>query len=172
MINDPRKEIWKDIKDYEGKDQISNLGNVKNSKNNNLLSIRNDCCWGYVFVTLNKNGKPKNYKVHRLVAKTFIPNPLNKAEVNHIDGNKLNNCVDNLEWVTRAENQKHAIKNGLVSFENKKKPVIQLKDEKEIARYKSIADVETTTGYLACNVCKCCKGKIKQYKGFHWRYAL
>lgn len=99
--------------------QISNYGNVKslarqrkNSKGvymqkEKLLSLTNTST-GYKKVELVKNGKKKSYKVHRLVAMAFIDNPENKPEVNHIDGNKINNCVDNLEWVTSSENTIHA----------------------------------------------------------------
>ncbi len=69
--------------------------------------------YGYKKVVLTKNGKRKTYTVHRLVAMAFIPNPYSKKTVNHIDGNKLNNCVDNLEWATSKEQKEHAIKHGL-----------------------------------------------------------
>lgn len=68
---------------------------------------------GYQIISLSKNKKRKTYRVHRLIAKTFIENPQNKKEVNHIDGNKSNNCISNLEWCTRSENQIHAYKNKL-----------------------------------------------------------
>ena len=110
--------------------QVSNYGNVKslarqrrNSKGlymqkEKLLSLTNTST-GYKKVELVKNGKKKSYKVHRLVAMAFIDNPENKPEVNHIDGNKINNHVDNLEWVTSSENSIHAYKTGLSSQKKK-----------------------------------------------------
>lgn len=117
-------ELWKDIKGYEGKYQISSYGRVKSlariTKNNHKIPERilntttrltKD---GYCRVTLiGKKSKTHDYRVHRLVAETFIPNPNNKPTVNHIDGNKKNNHVDNLEWNTREENMQHAYKHKL-----------------------------------------------------------
>lgn len=118
------KEIWKDIKGYEGLYQVSNLGNVKSldriiiskDKKRNIrgrilhLSI---CPDGYFFCHLCKNGKDKNCKVHRLVAETFIKNPDNYPCINHIDGNKLNNKIENLEWSSYSHNVKEAFRLGL-----------------------------------------------------------
>jgi hypothetical protein len=122
-------EIWKDIKGFEGLYQISNYGRVKRlSKkvfNKGLVHgkeyfiskeiiLKNaTISKGYQGVTLTKNKKRYSKKVHRLVAEAFIPNPENKSQINHIDCNKKNNCVDNLEWNTQSENLKHAFKNGL-----------------------------------------------------------
>lgn len=105
------KEIWKPIENYE-QYSISNLGNVYSSKRNRILKPTNTTK-GYVQVHLSKNGNVVNAPIHRLVAKAFIANPFNKLQVNHIDGNKHNNRVENLEWCTNSENQKHAIKLGL-----------------------------------------------------------
>jgi ribosomal protein S25 len=111
------EEIWKDIKDFEGMYQISNLGRVKtlNYKNTGkeeirALSLTKD---GYYKVRLLCNNKDKTVRVHRLVAEAFIPNNDNKETVNHIDGNKQNNRVDNLEWADRHEQLYHAYKNNL-----------------------------------------------------------
>ncbi len=117
-------ELWKDIKGYEGKYQISSYGRVKSlariTKNNHKIPERilntttrltKD---GYCRVTLiGKKSRTHDYRVHRLVAEAFIPNPNNKSTVNHIDGNKKNNHVDNLEWNTREENMQHAYKHKL-----------------------------------------------------------
>lgn len=121
------KEEWKDIKNYEGLYQISNLGRVKSlvgwngkryiSRERVLEPTkRNDKRTTYqrAIVSLTKDGKKKDYRVHRLVAEAFIPNPQNKPQVNHIDGNPLNNNVSNLEWVTDKENKLHAIDNELI----------------------------------------------------------
>lgn len=109
-------EIWKDIRDYEGIYKISNLGNIKSLprehvKGKLLNPARNNR--GYLRVALSVKGRVRYDSVHRLVAETFIPNPKNLPEVNHIDGNKLNNKVENLEWTTKSQNQIHAYKTGL-----------------------------------------------------------
>lgn len=102
------KELWKDIPNYEGIYQVSNFGNVRNKEK--IISQFNNK--GYMCVSLYKSTR-KNLRVHRLVAEVFIENPDNKREVNHIDGNKRNNKVTNLEWVTSRENKIHAVNNGL-----------------------------------------------------------
>lgn len=101
------------IKDYEGKYYITQQGDVVNAKGKTLLFTINKQT-GYKTVSLWKNNKGSSKTIHRLVALTYLPNPNNLPEVNHIDGNKLNNHVDNLEWVTRSENMIHAYAIGLV----------------------------------------------------------
>jgi hypothetical protein len=107
------EEIWKDVEGYDGKYQISNLGRVKSfrgkiNQNGKLLSPFIDSK-GYRAINLASRW----YKLHRLIAMTFIPNPENKQTVNHIDGNKINNDISNLEWATQKENNKHARDTGL-----------------------------------------------------------
>ena len=96
-------EIWKDIKDYEGIYQVSNLGNIKSYYTKKMLKPYINI-YGYCRISLYKNHKCKNCAVHRLVAEAFIPNPNKLKTVNHIDEDKLNNCVDNLEWTTIKDN--------------------------------------------------------------------
>ena len=120
------EEIWKDIENYEGLYQVSNLGRVKSlprkritptgwpylSKEKILTpKLRKD---GYLEISLYTKGKSKSYFIHRLVAQAFIPNTESKPQVNHIDGDKTNNQVNNLEWATREENMQHAFKTGLI----------------------------------------------------------
>lgn len=105
------EEIWKDIKGYEGLYQVSNLGDVRNHKGKVLSKLKNNGN-GYLISCLCKEGKQTNHYKHRLVAEAFIPNPENKPAVNHIDADRSNNKVDNLEWVSTKENIHHTIKLG------------------------------------------------------------
>lgn len=119
-------EIWKDIINFDGYYQISNLGNVRSLDRVVMSPFKKDkrlkgnemkfgkTPSGYLFVGLKKNGKVKQMYAHRLVAIHFIPNPENKETVNHIDGDKSNNNDWNLEWNTRSENTKHAFNTGLM----------------------------------------------------------
>ena len=101
------KELWKDIEEYKDKYQASNYGRIRNKRTNRILKLYIGK-HGYYKVGIYYNKKIKPTEVHRLIAKTFIDNSKNKKEVNHIDGNKLNNKIDNLEWVTHKENINHA----------------------------------------------------------------
>ena len=104
------KAEWKLIEGFDGIYSVSNYGEVRNNKTGRLMKQRKTEK-GYLRVGLTNNGKPKCMRVHRLVAQAFIPNPDDKPEVNHIDFNKENNCVNNLEWVTGKENAKHSLGN-------------------------------------------------------------
>ena len=122
---EPIKEIWKDVKGYEGLYQVSNLGRIKSfngydghkyirrEKILNPYKQKSGENYYRSVVKLIKNKNSKDYKVHRLVAKAFIPNPNNLPVINHIDGNPLNNRIDNLEWCTQKHNVEHAINMGL-----------------------------------------------------------
>lgn len=105
------KEIWKDIKGYEGIYQVSNLGNIKSLNYNNTMKpkLRKTSLnhFGYEQVILFKDGEGTCFRVHRLVAQAFIPNDNNLPEINHIDENKINNCSTNLEWCTRKYNMNY-----------------------------------------------------------------
>ena len=106
------QEIWKDIKDYEGRYQVSNLGNVKSLKTNKLLYCsKSGRTRKYLRVGLHKNKTRKMFSVHELVAKTFIPNPNNYPCINHKDENPSNNCVTNLCWCTYKENINYGTRN-------------------------------------------------------------
>ena len=116
------QEIWKDIPNYEGLYQVSNLGRVKSTpicKHKKPRILKNIPRNGYFSVILCDGKTQKNVFVHRLVAECFVPNPENKPIVNHIDGNKSNPHFSNLEWCTQKENVRHAWKTGLVDKEKK-----------------------------------------------------
>ncbi|HJZ23679.1 MAG TPA: NUMOD4 domain-containing protein [Candidatus Babeliales bacterium] len=119
-------EVWKDIIGYEGLYQVNNLGKIKTlsgfvrhnlygkMKVNEKIHKEYYTSRGYVRVNLRKNNKLKTHHVHRLVALSFIPNPNNKYQINHINGIKIDNKVENLEWCTNEENRIHAISNNLI----------------------------------------------------------
>ena len=117
MLNNS-SEIWKDIEGFEGRYQVSNLGRIRSILTNHgkyqekpkATSIRDG---KYEYVQMHIKDVPYTEAVHRAVAKAFILNPENKPMVNHIDGNKRNNCADNLEWATCSENHQHAFATGL-----------------------------------------------------------
>ncbi len=115
-IKEKSIEQWKPIEDYNGKYFVSNFGNIKSYKYNapKLLKQRKDN-YGYLRVALVNGKEVRELKVHRLVAKAFISNPYNKPTVNHIDGNKENNRVENLEWATNKEQMIHARDTGLLN---------------------------------------------------------
>lgn len=184
------QEIWKDIKDYEGLYQVSNLGNVRKIRFINNITNKEKIfnitqqmnTNGYYKVMLYKNGNYKNKSVHRLVAETFIPNLENKLCVNHIDGNKLNNKLDNLEWATYSENMKHAFKYGLTHAQatgkygenNPKALKINMLDKKTNKILKTFGSIIDAAKYMglekSCHICSCCKGKLKTAYGYKWEY--
>ena len=184
------KEVWQDIKGFEGLYAISNKGNVKSLKSGKILKPYDN--GGYYRITLSKGGKSKRFLVHVLVATHFIGDkPFENAQVNHKDLNKYNNCVTNLEWVSPSENVRHAIKNidgraeRLKSDMRKigeqyyrlgvaasKKPVVQMdKDTGEvIAFYESAREAYRQTGVNYKGISSCCKGEKKSYGGYKWAF--
>lgn len=170
-----KEEVWKDIVGLEGRYKVSNLGNVYSVKNN-LIMKPYKSKRGYYTVNIPKeNRKIKVCTIHRFVANAFIPNPENKREVNHIDGNKLNNRVENLEWVTPKENNNHARRTGLRKSDGDI-PVIQYDLEGNfIARYKSYSEASRVTGIKRCNIGNVASKRLtrhgKPFKtagGFKW----
>lgn len=111
------KEEWKKIEGFPNY-SVSNTGKVRNDKKNKEKALVKSST-GYAKTDLYSNGKRFCKRTHRLVGEAFVPNPYNKPEINHKDGNKLNNRADNLEWVNRSENEKHAYDNGLAKITEK-----------------------------------------------------
>lgn len=131
------EEEWRPVKGYEGLYEVSNMGRVKSLHRSQGIILKQGTSHGYMKVGLHKNGTCSTKKVHRLVATAFIRNPNNYEFVNHKDGNKKNNTVDNLEWCTRSYNMRHAYHNGLMNVDAQKKSVILYKRHGE---YESITE--------------------------------
>lgn len=170
--------------------QVSNLGRIKSlyswnagSKkycNRELIMKPKISSVGYYNITLHKDKKQKTYTVHRLIAEIFICNPYNKETINHKDGNKLNNCIDNLEWATRSENQLHAYKTGL---QKPNKAMLNRKGisnplSKKVLQYdlygnfiKEYASVTEATQKTNINhIGDCCNGKFKRAGQYIWKW--
>lgn len=171
-------EIWKSVIGFEGTYEVSNLGRVRSlgmyakgpcgSKRyiKGKMLKANVGKIGYKRVCL----AGKNWKnVHRLVAEAFLPNPCKNKEVNHIDGNKTNNAVWNLEWVTHSENELHAYKTGLNNQE-KIKTIQKNMDGVILHVYDSCLEASQKTGILQGNISKCANGKTKTAGGYKWSY--
>lgn len=153
-------EIWKDVPDYEGLYQVSNLGRIRNSKGR-ILNFCKDKD-GYLKGNIYKNGKNKNIRLHRLIAEAFILNPNNYPSVNHKDENKSNNSVDNLEWCTNAYNTRYS----------KAKKVLQYDlNDNLIKKWDSVRDIVRALGFNLECITGCCNGKYKTSHGYKWRYT-
>lgn len=190
-------ELWKDIKGYEGMYQVSNEGRVKsldrkvkqrgggtqNKKGQLIVESMNHK--GYKLTGITKENKNRTFATHRLVAEHFIENNNEKLQVNHIDGNKTNNHVDNLEWVTASENMRHAFDTGLKSVckehlkmitkkANKinQKKVDQLtKDGEYIKSFDSIMEASEHVNINYRGISDCVNGNQITSAGYKWRFS-
>lgn len=171
------KQVWKDIKGYEGLYQVNQVGqvrslNYKRTGKVKRLSPRLSSN-GYLMVNLWKERKPYQYLVHRLVALTFIPNPNNLPQVNHIDENKFNNTVWNLEWCDSDYNANYGTRNERCS-KARRKPIIMLDmNNNPIACFYSVGDANEymgkDRGYIS-GIYHCCKGKSNTAYSYKWKY--
>ena len=165
------EEIWKDIPGYEGLYQASNFGNIKRicytnqfssfSKEKILKQHYNE--QGYLKIKLTKKGKPKTYRVHRLIAQTFIPNPYGLKEINHIDSRRDNNCVNNLEWCDRKSNILHSVNKNRMHV----KPVRMIDNN---VCFKSIKEASNVTGICYNSIESCCRGLLKTAGKLKWEF--
>jgi hypothetical protein len=177
-----QEEIWKDVIGFEGRYMVSSFGNVKSipkpkSRGNMggsfpIIILKPMTNHGYQVLHLSRLMPDKTYliktmKIHRLVAEAFIQNPENKPQVNHIDANKQNNNVDNLEWVTHKENSHHARDLGIY----RQKAVIQMDMHNNvIAQFPSIIEASRVTGATRLSIRKCIHGEYRHAKGFAWAW--
>ena len=163
-------EEWKDIPGYEGLYTVSNMGRVRGytQKDRRVLfaspKITNK---GYLRVRLSKNSVERKLSLHRLVAEAFVPNPNKLETVNHINLDKTDNRAENLEWLSVADNIRHARNNGL----NNRKPVVQIDLQGNIVKIWESAWKAQQEGPFRCaNIGACCRGKLKTHKGFKWKF--
>ena len=194
-----KKENWKVIKDWENylisdKGKVKSIARKKRGFHHGVefkSSVRERILKNiprkiskyltYMQVGLHKNGKTKVFHVHRLVSKAFIKNPKNKPQVNHIDGNGLNNNINNLEWVTGSENSLHAFRvlgreiwsKGIFGEKaSTSKPVLQKTlDGKLVKRWGCGLDAVREGGFESSCISRNCKGQSNSHKGFTWEYA-
>lgn len=163
-------EIWKDIIGYEGYYQVSSYGNVKSLRYRKTRTERLLKQWkdkrGYCKVELFN----KAFSVHRLVACAFIPNPENKYSVNHKNEIKHDNNVENLEWMTNAENHNYGNRNRIVG-EKRKKKIVRLSMEGDVLQYYDSIKDATLEGYRNTCISLCCYGKIKHHKGYIFKFV-
>lgn len=169
------KEIWKDVKGYEGIYQVSNTGKLKRVEHkradkNYILkekimrpSVDKD---GYFYVKLRKEGKSKQVFIHRLVAEAFLDNSSKLPTINHKDGMKQNNTVVNLEFCTFSQNTKHAYDNNLIKHFTRKVKCIE-----SGVVYNSLKEAGNETGIGYKNIWKCCRGILKTSGGYRWEYV-
>ena len=177
-------EEWKDIKGYEGLYMVSNEGRVKsverkvwNSGKQCYKTIKERILKpgnngeGYLIVNLCKEGNQKFYTVHRLVAQSFLPNPDNLPQINHVDENKKNNCVDNLEWCTNKYNINHGTRTDRMA-KTRSKPVLGISlDGKSYLYFNSTRDAERLGGFNQGAISDCCRGERKSHHGYTWEYV-
>ena len=158
-----------EIPDFKGY-YITDNGDVYSRKSGRFikrkLCISNN---GYFVVCLSKDGKPITKQVHRLVAKMFIPNPNNYTQINHKNGIKTDNRVDNLDWCSSSQNILHSYR-VLNQYRNKLKPVLQIKDGVVIKEYDSILSASNHTHINNAAIGMCCNKKRKTAGGFEWKF--
>ena len=162
-------EIWKDIEDYEGLYQVSNLGRVKSSDTNRILKGNKDR-GGYLLVNLYKNSVSSTKKIHRLVAQAFIPNPENKPQVNHIDENKTNNMVSNLEWSTNKENSNHGTRTDRSSKTRSISIIATNLKTDESTEFHGGGECARQLGLHHSSITSVLKGRYKQTGGYTFKY--
>ena len=163
-------EIWKPIKNYESLYEVSSLGKVKSFKRSGAKEKILKCFYdeyGYVRVCLSKNGKSKKYKVHRLVAEAFIPNPKNFPQINHDNGIKDDNRVENLEWCTSSFNTIHSYVNNLNKTKDKKIKVTN-KNNNYNQTFRSMRMESIKMGYNKGYLFKKIKNNIYENDIFKW----
>lgn len=163
--------LWKDVPDYEGYYEISNTGLIRSKNGLRKLQINYH---GYYYIKLCKNGVHKKFQVHRLVGKTFIPNPHNLPEINHKDENPLNNNVENLEWCDRTYNNNYGTRNARagigISKANSKKVMRFDRKGNYIDTFESVKKAAEYLGIHYSSIVGCARHKRPSAGGYIWKY--
>lgn len=162
--------MLKPIKGFETSYSVDENGNVYSHYINRFLTPKVDR-YGYKAVTLFDKGKRKSITIHRLVATTFVENPLNKPCVNHIDENKLNNSKDNLEWVTVKENDNYGGRNRRMALSKSKQPVEMVRSDGSVIRFLGVKDAHRQTGITRSQISLACRQKGRKAGGYEWRFC-
>lgn len=191
------EEIWKDIPGYEGLYQVSNLGRVKSMEREvfsanyirhmpeSIKKPQRHSNGNYRSIILSKGGKKTTRLLHRIVAEAFIPNPENKPEIDHIDGNPTNNRVDNLRWVFRKENNNFPLHRERISLSKRGSkspqwgkfgklhhnsiPVVRIDTNGAVTEYECLM-AAARDGFNINGVCNCCNGRANTHRGFRWMH--
>ena len=163
------KTEWKTVKECD-KYEVNNKGEIRHKKRKQILSPRKNS-GGYGYVCFIIEGQRKNFAIHRIVASAFLPNPNGYTEINHKDYDRLNNCVENLEWVSSSQNKQHAY----LKIENhiaRGKQVAQYdKNGDFIKLYDSITLAAQEMGCTVGAISNCCLGRTKTSMGYQWRFV-
>lgn len=169
------EEIWKDIEGYDGKYQVSDLGRVRRAGKRVLKPQERN--HGYLSVWLyDGHNNAKQISIHRLVASAFVPNPMRKPEVNHLDEDKKNNRAENLEWCTRKENVVYGTATERTARANtngkKSKKIGQYSREGELIRVFPSLQEAGRNGFAPGNICRCANGNpnYSHAYGYLWKY--
>ena len=181
-------EIWKDICGYEGLYQVSSYGRIRSIDHDVDCGLGRSrkvrgrikksviCKNGYAYVSLSSKSSVKTLAVHRLVAKTFIPNPLGKEDVNHINSIRHDNRCKNLEWATRSENMIHCFhvrgyRPPSGKLNKLSKPVAMMDDDGCIIKiFASAGEASESGRFKRGAIARCCRGDRKHHRGYKWSY--
>ena len=166
----PSVEIeWRTVKECD-RYEVNQFGEVRHKKYRRILKPRKNS-GGYGYVCFNINGKRKNFAIHRIVANAFILNPNEYTEVNHKDYDRLNNRVDNLEWVSSSKNKIHAYKKIENHITRGKEVEQYTKDGKYVKTYDTVSAAAEAMGCCISAISNCCLGNSKTSMGFQWRFS-